>query len=855
MRRGLPGGEHEADRIDAQLAGQAHVAGAGHAAELDAGAEQASWLTRWAPRRAVRHSLGRIPRPEEHQARRRRGGPGHGAVAAGQQLGDPGLRLLAAPDHQQAADDVAHHVVQEGVGLHLDATSSPSRATVIACRSRRACGAWQCTVRKAEKSCSPSSACAARCMASASSGQALPAQELPFQRRAHRAVEDAVAVAARARREARVEIVGDRHAPAHAHRRRQARWSCPASSRAGRARHRLSKCTTWQAACTPASVRPAQTVSIGRSATNDSACSSAPGLRSLAGARARRACSAVASRGIRCRRIRRPARNAATAAPSTGVQSINALLQLAQHPRGLLARGQVAVDDDFAEQLRARCRGRPGRGRRAPVRGARWPAAVRRRRCRRAARRRATSARRRASRARSSSARADACGARCRLERRLPAASAERVAAALGASFVAVGALGRERFGVVMRREFAPACGDGREQPREHADARSKPAPHHSRAADRRPPPASHRLTQGRRGATCGRGRAGSAPGAAARRPARCPSSRSAAAVAAAAFPVRRRGVLSSCTSASRAARSSLVWLQFSVAACRPRLRRLMPDCVPAVVAPLAPGGTISSRAPATRGVRLLAAVRRGARGAAGAASAATSAGCGTGAARARAIAAIWSRTIAAACAASSCAASLRRRHAQHRARLEQVDVAVDEGVGIGAQQREHGLVERVSRACRRWLGDLRQRVARANAQLACRRRGWRPARDRASAAARRGHRFAARRCAASGVAGVASVRPVDCAGVGFRGCRLRRGSAATEPLDRVGRRDDRRLAIGGCAGAATVRGVSSSAEYSRTRRPCPQSTSIRKVTSGWLTGCVAGDADHRIAAVVERRR
>jgi hypothetical protein len=42
---------------------------------------------------------------------------------------------------------------------------------------------------------------------------------------------------------------------------------------------------------------------------------------------------------------------------------------------------------------------------------------------------------------------------------------------------------------------------------------------------------------------------------------------------------------------------------------------------------------------------------------------------------------------------------------------------------------------------------------------------------------------------------------------------------------------------IGGCAGAATVRGASSSAEYSRTSRPLPQSTSTRKVTSGWRTG------------------
>ena len=43
---------------------------------------------------------------------------------------------------------------------------------------------------------------------------------------------------------------------------------------------------------------------------------------------------------------------------------------------------------------------------------------------------------------------------------------------------------------------------------------------------------------------------------------------------------------------------------------------------------------------------------------------------------------------------------------------------------------------------------------------------------------------------------------------------------------------------IGDCTGADTVRGVSTSAEYSRTRRPCPQSTWTRNVSSGSLTGC-----------------
>src|SRR3546814_14554468 len=42
---------------------------------------------------------------------------------------------------------------------------------------------------------------------------------------------------------------------------------------------------------------------------------------------------------------------------------------------------------------------------------------------------------------------------------------------------------------------------------------------------------------------------------------------------------------------------------------------------------------------------------------------------------------------------------------------------------------------------------------------------------------------------------------------------------------------------IVGCAGAATVSGASSSPEYSRTSRPCPQSTSSRHVSSDALIG------------------
>ena len=42
---------------------------------------------------------------------------------------------------------------------------------------------------------------------------------------------------------------------------------------------------------------------------------------------------------------------------------------------------------------------------------------------------------------------------------------------------------------------------------------------------------------------------------------------------------------------------------------------------------------------------------------------------------------------------------------------------------------------------------------------------------------------------------------------------------------------------IAGCSGALAVRGASTRAEYSRTSRPCPQSTSIRKFSTAWSTG------------------
>src|SRR5690606_11873330 len=52
------------------------------------------------------------------------------------------------------------------------------------------------------------------------------------------------------------------------------------------------------------------------------------------------------------------------------------------------------------------------------------------------------------------------------------------------------------------------------------------------------------------------------------------------------------------------------------------------------------------------------------------------------------------------------------RRDAQHRALPEQVDVAADEGLGIGTQQGQHHLVETVATAGRQRGGDLAQGLA-----------------------------------------------------------------------------------------------------------------------------------------------
>ena len=291
--------EHEADRVHAQLAGQAHVAGAGHAAELDAGAEQGAVhadaseerdsvslipcagaktfrLPLVPPFNPARDFTGR-PHARGYSGPRNTSpsggavGPASGAVAAGQQFARSSARGRSPCPTSSSEPTMLRTMWCRNA---LACTSMHDLVAVARDRDRaagraRACGAWQCTVRKAEKSCSPSSACAARCMASASSGSRSQLQVLAAERRAHGAVEDAVAVAPRARGETRVEIVGDRHAPAHADRIAAGAMVVPSIQLRGVRGASLSKCTTWHCACTPASVRPAQTLSTGASATDD----------------------------------------------------------------------------------------------------------------------------------------------------------------------------------------------------------------------------------------------------------------------------------------------------------------------------------------------------------------------------------------------------------------------------------------------------------------------------------------------------------------------------------------------------------------------------------------------------------
>ena len=109
--------------------------------------------------------------PEIEPVGGRRGGA-QAPVASCEHFRRPGGRRIALADPDEKPGDVAHHVVQEGVGRDLDREPVALQRVTVS-RSMRRIGdfAWHPAARKALKSCSPSSAAAACAIRPASSGR------------------------------------------------------------------------------------------------------------------------------------------------------------------------------------------------------------------------------------------------------------------------------------------------------------------------------------------------------------------------------------------------------------------------------------------------------------------------------------------------------------------------------------------------------------------------------------------------------------------------------------------------------------------------------------------------------------
>ena len=166
---------------------------------------------------------GRIDWRKKAQTRGRSRRPRLAAIAPRQQFADPGFRLLAAPHRQQRADDVAHHVMQERIGLDVDddAISITRHADRMHIAMRRA----RLTGERAE--CAEI-VFADQCLAGALHRRRIQRLPLPgdiarIQRRPRGAIEDRIAIAAPERAIARMEVVLHAYRPAHGHRRWQAR--------------------------------------------------------------------------------------------------------------------------------------------------------------------------------------------------------------------------------------------------------------------------------------------------------------------------------------------------------------------------------------------------------------------------------------------------------------------------------------------------------------------------------------------------------------------------------------------------------------------------------------------------------
>ena len=217
---------------------------------------------RQTPARRRRAAPGNTGRRARRWARRHRGS----RAASTSRIQSGGCIALA--DAHQAAHDVADHVMQEGIGLELEApvAASPSPWRVISMRRRSLTGerAWQAEARNELKSCSPTSSAAAARIASPSSGcidqPTRPASRLGPHRRLRAARRRSAAPRALARQ---WNCVGHRLRPLHRDVGAAGSGWCRAPRRTARARAAVSKCTTCIRPCTPASVRPAQSVEMG----------------------------------------------------------------------------------------------------------------------------------------------------------------------------------------------------------------------------------------------------------------------------------------------------------------------------------------------------------------------------------------------------------------------------------------------------------------------------------------------------------------------------------------------------------------------------------------------------------------
>ncbi|MNV29805.1 hypothetical protein D3C71_1210480 [compost metagenome] len=129
------------------------------------------------------------------------------------------------------------------------------------------------------------------------------------------------------------------------------------------------------------------------------------------------------------------------------------------------------------------------------------------------------------------------------------------------------------------------------------------------------------------------------------------------------------------------------------------------------------------------------------------------------------------------------------RGAAQHRALLEQVDVAADEGVRVGAQQRDHRLVAVDALLARQRAGNLRQGLATLHGDAAIGRHPGRCGRDGRRRGRTRSGGPCGHRCGARGGVGCRRGRSDR------RRCRL--GIAHDGVGHRPGRGDDLRFGHG----------------------------------------------------------